>query len=397
MEYKFADRVLGLQPSAIREILKYTSQPGMISFAAGNPAPDAFPVEEVRAISADIFQNRPIDALQYAVTEGYQPLRDYLSTYMKENHNAGRDFDGILITSGANQIMELTTKVLCNQGDTVICESPSFIGSLNAFRSYGVKLRGVPVEEDGMSMEALEEALKTEPNAKFIYTIPNFQNPSGVTMSGEKRKKLYALAKEYGVLILEDNPYGDTRFAGTHVPPIKSLDADGIVIYAGSLSKVLAPGIRVGYIIAPQPILSKQIVCKQVCDVHTNIWAQLVTYDYLTKYDFPGHLREIQKIYARKAGLMMDLIEKHLAPRGITYHPVEGGLFLWCTLPDGVNMNEFCTTAVKRGVATVPGVAFLMDESEPCQSFRLNFSTPTDAQMVQGMEILGQVAAEMIK
>lgn len=397
MEYKFSNRVGSLQPSAIREILKFTSQPGMISFAAGNPAPDAFPVEEVKKISAEIFETKPIDALQYSITEGYPALREYLSKYMKEKHNVGRDFDGLVITSGANQIMELTSKVLCNEGDTVICETPSFIGSLNAFRSYGLKLCGVEVEEDGMNMDALENALKTEKNVRFIYTIPNFQNPSGVTMSAEKRRRMYELAKQYGVMILEDNPYGDLRFAGEHIPAIKSLDEDGLVIYAGSLSKVLSPGMRVGYVIAPSPVISKIVVCKQVCDVHTNIWSQMVAYEYMTKYDFEGHLEDIRKVYKRKAELMMSLIEKHLVPHGITYHKIEGGLFIWCRLPDGVDMPEFCKYAVQNGVAVVPGNTFAMDESLPNSSVRLNFSTPTDEQMIKGMEILDKVAGEFIK
>lgn len=397
MEYTFARRISKLQPSAIREILKFTSQPGIISFAAGNPAPDAFPVEEIRRLSAEIFETRPIDALQYSITEGYPALREHLFRYMQEKYAVGTEGDRLLVTSGANQVMELVSKVFCNEGDTVICESPSFIGSLNAFRSYGVHLCGVPVEADGMNLELLEQALKTEQNVRFIYTIPNFQNPSGVTMSLEKRKKLYALAKQYGVLILEDNPYGETRFAGETIPPIKSLDTEGLVIYAGSLSKVVAAGLRVGYAIAPEAIISKMVVCKQVNDVHTNIWSQLVSHAYLTQCDFDAHLADIQKIYKRKAGLMMSLLDRHLCPHGFSYNPVEGGLFLWVKLPAGLDMPAFCTAAVKAGVAVVPGNAFLMDESEPCDYIRLNFSTPTDEQMEKGMAILEQVALEMLK
>ncbi len=393
MEYTFANRVAGLKPSAIREILKFTSQPGYIPFSAGNPAPDAFPVDDIARLSAKLFETHPIDALQYSITEGYGPLRTHLMSYMKEKHNVGRDFDDILITTGANQVMELTAKVLCNEGDTVICENPSFIGSLNAFRSYGVKLRGVEMEADGMDMNALEQALQEEKRARFIYTIPNFQNPTGVTMSYEKRRQLYALAKKYGVLILEDNPYGDTRFAGEDVPCIKSLDEDGLVIYCGSFSKVMAPGMRVGYAIAPGPVFSKLVVCKQVVDVHTNIWSQIVAHGFMTECDYDGHLKKNQALYGKKARYTMDLMDKHLAPY-ISYQPIEGGLFLWCRLPDGVDMNAFCKEAVNRKVATVPGSAFLMDENEPCQCFRINYSTPTDQQIAQGMEILGRLAAE---
>lgn len=260
MEYRFSDRVSSLKPSAIREIFKYAADPSVVSLSAGNPSPDAFPSKEIAEISAKVFAEDPISVLQYSVSEGYTPLRKHLTEYMKKEHNTGSDNDDILITTGAQQIMDLCSKALVNEGDVVICEAPSFIGSLNTFRSYNAKLAGVPVEPDGMSTEKLEEALKANPNAKLIYTIPNFQNPSGVTMSLEKRKKVYELAKKYGVLIIEDNPYGDLRYSGEYVPNIKSFDTNGIVIYAGSFSKVISPGMRVAYTIAPKPIF-KSLLC----------------------------------------------------------------------------------------------------------------------------------------
>lgn len=394
MNYLFADRVASLQPSAIREILKYTSDPSVISFAAGNPAPEAFPVEQVQEISERLMRENPIGALQYAVTEGYAPLREYVAGYMKQKHNIGREFDQLIITAGAQQVMDLAAKSLCNEGDTVICESPSFIGSLNAFRSYGLKLCGVPMQDDGMDIDALEQALKTEKRARFIYTIPNFQNPSGITMSMEKRRRVIELAKQYGVLVLEDNPYGDIRFAGEHIPAIKSMDEDGIVIYAGTFSKVLSPGMRVGYAIAPASIIAKMIVCKQTSDVHTNIWAQMVAYEFMKGCDYEGHLERIRKVYEHKAGLMMACFDRELGQR-LTCSRVEGGLFLWPTLPDGIDMPAFCKQAVQNKVAVVPGNAFLMDEKEPCQSFRINFSTPTDQQIEQGMAILGKLVREL--
>jgi 2-aminoadipate transaminase len=396
MDYTFSDRVLKLKPSAIREIFKYAADPSVISLSAGNPAPEAFPAKEIAEISAEIFAKHPIDALQYSVTEGYPALRDQLTTYMKEKHHVGRDFDNILITSGAQQVMDLASKSLLNEGDVVICEAPSFIGSLNTFRSYNARLRGIPMEADGMNMEELEKALREEKRAKFIYTIPNFQNPAGVSMSWEKRKKLYALAKQYGVLILEDNPYGDLRFKGEHIEAVKSLDEDGLVIYAGTFSKVISPGMRVGYAIAPAPLIQKMVVCKQGEDVHTNIWSQIVCSEFMKNYDFDAHLERLRAIYRKKSQIAMDALDKYLAPK-VTYHPVEGGLFIWCTLPDGVDMPDFCKQAVLRKVCVVPGNAFLTDESEPCQSFRINFSTPTDEQLVKGIQILGQLANEIIK
>ena len=315
---------------------------------------------------------------------------------MKEQYHVGREFDDILITSGAQQIMDLATKSLCNEGDVVICEAPSFIGSLNTFRSYNGRLRGIPMDKDGMNMEQLEQALKEEKNVKFIYTIPNFQNPSGITMSFEKRKKMYALAKQYGVMILEDNPYGDLRISGEAIPPIKSLDEDGIVIYAGSFSKVISPGMRVGYAIAPKPVFQKMVVCKQGEDVHTNIWSQMVCFEFMDKYNFPAHLEHLRDVYRKKSKIAMDAMDKYLKPK-ISYEPIQGGLFIWCTLPDGVDMPAFCKEAVLRKVCVVPGNAFLTDESEPCQGFRINYSTPTDEQLVKGIQILGELADELIK
>lgn len=397
MEYSFSDRVQALKPSAIREIFKYAADPEVVSLSAGNPSPEAFPIEEIKEISARLLEENPIGVLQYSVTEGYPQLRETLKEYMKSHHNVGKDFDDILITTGAQQIMDLATKSLVNEGDVVITEAPSFIGSLNTFRSYNAKLVGVNIDDDGMNMEELEKALKTHKNARFIYTIPNFQNPSGITMSLEKRKKMYELAKKYNVLILEDNPYGDLRYSGEYIPCIKSFDDEGIVLYAGSMSKVISPGIRVAYVIAPKPIFQKMVVCKQGNDVHTNIWSQMVCNELMTKYDFDAHLEKLRKLYSKKAQFMMDLMDKYLVPMGITYAKITGGLFTMCTLPDYVDMQEFCKDAIKNKVCVVPGNAFLTDESEKCHTFRVNFSTPTDEQLEKGIKLLAKTAEKYIK
>lgn len=395
MEYKFSERVLTLKPSAIREIFKYAADPTYISLSAGNPAPEAFPVKPLAEISAKLMAENPILALQYSTTEGYTPLRDHLRAYMREKHNTGRDFDDILITSGAQQIMDLFTKSILNEGETVLTEAPSFIGTLNDFRSYRAKLVGIPMDTDGMNMEALERALQTEKNVKFIYTIPNFQNPSGITMSLEKRKKLYDLAKQYGVMILEDNPYGDLRYAGEALPTIKSFDEEGIVLYAGSFSKVISPGMRVGYAIGPKPVLAKMTVCKQGQDVHTNIWSQVLCHRFMTEYDYEAHLDGLRALYTKKRAFLLDLMEKNLAPH-ITWDPFDGGLFAWCHLPAGVDMQAFVQKALEKKVCVVPGTAFLTDENEPCDAFRINFSTPTDEQLQKGLELLGEAVREMI-
>ena len=397
MEYSFSDRVQALKPSAIREIFKYAADPEVVSLSAGNPSPEAFPIEEIKEISSRLLEENPIGVLQYSVTEGYPQLRETLKEYMKSHHNIGRDFDDILITTGAQQIMDLATKSLVNEGDVVITEAPSFIGSLNTFRSYNAKLVGVKIDDDGMNMEELEKALQTHKNARFIYTIPNFQNPSGITMSLEKRKKMYELAKKYNVLILEDNPYGDLRYSGEYIPCIKSFDDEGIVLYAGSMSKVISPGIRVAYVIAPKPIFQKMVVCKQGNDVHTNIWSQMVCNELMTKYDFDAHLEKLRNLYRKKAQFMMDLMDKYLVPMGITYAKITGGLFTMCTLPDYVHMQEFCKDAIKNKVCVVPGNAFLTDESEECHTFRVNFSTPTDEQLEKGIKLLAKTAEKYIK
>ena len=397
MEYSFSDRVQALKPSAIREIFKYAADPEVVSLSAGNPSPEAFPIEEIKEISSRLLEENPIGVLQYSVTEGYPQLRETLKKYMKNHHNIGRDFDDILITTGAQQIMDLATKSLVNEGDVVITEAPSFIGSLNTFRSYNAKLVGVKIDDDGMNMEELEKALQAHKNARFIYTIPNFQNPSGITMSLEKRKKMYELAKKYNVLILEDNPYGDLRYSGEYIPCIKSFDDEGIVLYAGSMSKVISPGIRVAYVIAPKPIFQKMVVCKQGNDVHTNIWSQMVCNELMTKYDFDAHLEKLRNLYRKKAQFMMDLMDKYLVPMGITYAKITGGLFTMCTLPDYVDMQEFCKDAIKNKVCVVPGNAFLTDESEECHTFRVNFSTPTDEQLEKGIKLLAKTAEKYIK
>ena len=276
IDYIFSDKVKDMRPSAIREIFKSLSDPEVISFAAGNPSALSFPVEKMKNIAEEIFLCRATDALQYSITEGYPFLRTQVSDRLKERFSIGNDYDETIITTGGQQGIDLTAKVLCNEGDTIICENPSFIGALNAFRSYNVSLVGVELEDDGMNLEQLEAALKSHKNVRFIYIIPTFQNPTGITTSYEKRIAILELAKKYNVLILEDNPYGELRFAGEDVPTIKSLDTEGRVIYCSSFSKILSAGMRVGFLCGPKEVIQKVVVVKQVNDVHTNILFQML-------------------------------------------------------------------------------------------------------------------------
>lgn len=396
MEYSFSENARELKPSAIREILKLSAAPGIVPFSAGNPSPEAFPAREVAEITSKLLAEDPIAALQYSVTEGYAPLRETLKAYMRQKHDSFKDFDDILITAGAQQVMSLAACALCGPGDTILCEEPSFVGSINALKLTGADLAGIPMEADGVNLAALEEAAKTKKNVKLFYSIPNFQNPTGITTSLEKRRAIYALAKKYGFLVLEDNPYGDLSFTGESLPNIKSMDSDGIVVYAGSFSKILSPGLRVGYCIAPQPLIAKFTAIKQTQDVHSNILAQMIAHRFMTEYDFSAHLKRLRSLYRQKAEFCEQKAEECLMPE-ISFSRPAGGLFLWCALPEAIHMPEFCTRAVREyKVAVVPGTAFLTDDKKPCQNFRINYSTPTKEQILCGMEGLKQLKDAML-
>ncbi len=396
MNYNFSDRIGELKPSAIREILKVTADPTVISFAAGNPAPDAFPVEEMQKIANDIFANSASSALQYGTSEGYTPLRQSTAERLRTKYGIGGEDDDLIIMSGGQQGMELSCKCFVNEGDTILCEDPSFIGSLNAFRSYRANLVGIPVERDGMNIEALENALKTQKNVRLIYIIPTFQNPTGRVTSLEKRKQIYALAQKYDVMILEDNPYFELRYNGEYVPAIKTLDTDGRVIYVGSYSKVLSPGIRIGFVCANKTVIQKIVVAKQVSDVHTNLFFQMVADRILRDCDIDGHIERVREIYRVKRDRMVEGIKRHFGDK-VTYEVPDGGLFLWLTLPDGLNGAELCKLSGSMGVAAVPGSAFQVDEHAVSPCVRLNFSLPTFEQIDRGTELLGKAIAQYVK
>ena len=403
MAYKFSNKIASLRPSAIREILKAPATADTISFAAGNPAPESFPVQDMARISADIYSQMPASALQYGVTDGYSPLREVISARQKKKYNIGKSLasddgfdDTTIIVSGGQQGIELAAKVFCNEGDAVICEDPTFIGALNAFRSNGLTPVGVTLEDDGMNIAELEQKIIDTPRAKLIYVIPSFQNPSGICTSLEKRCKIYALAKKYGLMILEDDPYGELRFAGDNIPTIKSMDTEGIVIYCSTFSKILSAGMRVGFVIAPDEVASKMVVSKQTSDVHTNLFFQILCHKYMTECDMDSHIEDIRALYRHKCNLMLDALDKNM-PQNITFTRPEGGLFIWCALPDEQSADRFIKEATRRNVRVVPGVTFNCDTDIPSRAFRLNFSTPSDEQIIRGIEILGEVARDTLK
>lgn len=403
MTYHFSDKIASLKPSAIREILKAPKDADTISLAAGNPAPETFPVEDLARFAADIFANDSTTALQYGATDGYEPLRRAVAERQKTVWGIGKSVaegdcfnDTTIIVSGGNQGIELAAKVFCNEGDTVICENPTFIGGLNAFRSCGYNTVGVPIEEDGMNVEALEETIKATPNAKLLYIIPTFQNPAGITTSLEKRKAIYEVCKKYGLMILEDNPYGELRFAGEEIPTIKSFDTEGLVIYCSSFSKILSAGMRVGFVVAPEEVAAKMVVAKQSEDVHTNQFFQMLCYKFMTECDLDAHIAMIREVYGRKCRLMLECLEKEL-PASVTFTRPEGGLFIWVTLPDGVDATAFLKACMAQKLMIVPGATFNCDVTEGSMSFRLNYSTPSDEQIKEGVARLGRVAREFVK
>lgn len=384
----FADRVQSLKGSAIREMFKLLAQPDIISFAGGAPAPELFPGALLGEISQKILTENAKVALQYGITEGYVPLRDYTKGRMEKMGNI-HGHDDLIITSGGQQALDLAFKTLLNEGDTVVLESPSFIGGMNSLRSYNVKLHGIEIEDDGMNMDALEDYLLSH-KIKLVYTIATFQNPSGITMSVEKRKKLLQLADKYDFYILEDNPYGELRYAGEDVPTIKSFDTEGRVIYAGSYSKTISPGLRLGWAIAREDILQKMVICKQVSDVHTCVLPQMMAAEFFKVYDFNAHIEKSKVLYRERSKAMLDAIDEYF-PKDCRHTVPEGGIFLWCTLPEGYDSDALLRQAVQEKVAFVAGSTCMPVPEEGARYMRLNYSLTSPDKTVEGIKRLGEV------
>ena len=393
MNYNFSDKVNSVKGSIIREMFKLMGDPDIISFAGGAPAPELYPKDELADIAQEVLKEQGRVALAYGVTQGYKPLLDFVR---ERERKAGNLHDGedVMITAGGNQAIDQVAKIMINEGDTVICENPSFIGVLNSFRSYGAKLKGIPCEADGMDMNLLEDALKTEKNVKIIYTIPTFQNPSGITMSLKKRQKLLELAKKYQVMIIEDNPYGNLRFDGEPVPTVKSLDDGNNVVYAGSFSKTLSPGLRVGYCIGCEELMERLDVCKQVNDVHTGVLNQMLVAEFFKRNDFDAHVKKMAELYRHRCHKMLDALEKEM-PDYVTWTKPQGGLFIWCTIHKEIDTLPLSRKAIEQKVAFVPGCTFMDDMDKPCSSFRLNYSCMDDERIEKGIKILGNVLKEI--
>ncbi len=391
---KFSDKVVHLEASAIREIFKLLAKPGIISFAGGAPDPELFPLKELAEISSEVLLNEGKIALQYGVTEGYVPLRNWVKERLN-SQGIGSDKDETIIVSGGQQGIDLASKSLINAGDGVVCEEPSFIGGLNAYRSNNATLYGCPVLEDGIDTDRLEQLLKEHKNIKILYTIATFQNPSGITMSLQKRKKVLELASKYDFLIFEDNPYGDLRFSGEEVPTMKSMDTEGRVVYFGSFSKILSPGLRLGFTCAPKELMERMIICKQVEDVHTNVFSQMVAYNFVTKYSIDEHIKKLRECYGRKCALMIECIDKYF-PKCVSHTNPQGGLFLFCTMPKGYDAKEIMQKAVDSGVAFVPGSSTMIDDKAPSNTFRLNYSTASEADIEKGIKTLGEVLSSIM-
>lgn len=389
---KLSDKVKHLEASSIREIFKLLAKPGIISFAGGAPDPNLFPKKEFAEIAKEILENEGNTALQYGITEGYAPLREWVKERLVGQGVLKAD-DDVIIVSGGQQGLDLASKSLINPGDGVVCEEPSFIGGLNCFRSYNAELFGVPVEDDGINTDELEKLLKKHRNIKLLYTISTFQNPSGITLSLEKRKKLLELAEKYDFLIYEDNPYGELRFSGEEVPTIKSLDKSGRVIYFGSFSKILAPGMRLGFTSAKAELLERMIICKQTQDVHTNVLSQMIAYKFVTNYSIDQHIAKLREAYGKKCKLMMDTMDKCF-PKSVKHTCPEGGLFLYCTMPDGFDSKELMKKALEKNVAFVPGTSCMIDDKAVYSTFRMNYSTASEEEIVKGVTLLGEVICE---
>jgi 2-aminoadipate transaminase len=395
-DHRFAQRTQRMGSSAIRELLKLTEQPDIISFGGGMPAPDVFPCEEFReACDRVLLEQGPL-ALQYGPTEGYKPLREMI---VRHTSRYGIDVtpDNILITSGSQQALDLLGKILINPGDRILVESPTYLGALQAWSAYGAEYVTVPMDDNGMVTDALEEALRSGP--KFIYVLPNFQNPTGMTLALDRRYKLIELADRYGVPIVEDDPYGQLRYEGEHLPSVVVLDSHtrdtsdrcyrGNVIYLSTFSKTLSPGIRLAWVVAPPEVIRKLVQAKQGADLHTATFNQVVAYEVARGGFLDRHIKLIRKVYGERRDVMLGAMDAYFPP-GVEWTHPHGGLFLWGTLPEDLSAADVLKEAIEQKVAFVPGAPFFPTGGGH-NTMRINFSNATPEKIQEGIARLGRV------
>lgn len=387
----YATRFDHVSGSAIREIFKVIAQPGMISFAGGNPSKSALPDQMVSELASDVLREDGKAILQYGATEGYPPFLESLKEYIRTHF--GIQAPAVLPVTGSTQAMDLLCKALINPGDRIIVENPSFLGNLQCMKLYEAELVPVRSDENGLDPDHLEELIR-KTGAKMIYTIPTFQNPTGRTLSLERRRRVAELANQYGIVVAEDDPYRDLRYHGQDLPPIKTFDENGWVVFLGSFSKVISPGLRVGYMAGDAGIIRKCTVGKQSTDVHTANLTQAVVDQFLRRNLLPDHIKKISADYAVQCSRMLD----HLSafPGEVRYTRPEGGLFIWAELPENIVAKDLLVRAIEKKVAFVPGTHFFVDGGHE-NTIRLNFSGSTLSQIDQGMDILKDLIINEMK
>jgi 2-aminoadipate transaminase len=398
-EYRYAHRAQKAKTSEIRELLKLTEQPDMISFAGGLPAPEVFPIKEFQEACNYVLNERGAQALQYGTSEGYTPLREMIARH-NGRFSVPVTADNILITSGSQQALDLLGRLFINRGDYIVVESPTYLGALQAWSAYGAQYITVPADEHGMITDHLEEALRVGP--KFIYILPNFQNPSGSTLSLERRKRLILLADQYGVPIIEDDPYGQLRFEGEHIPSVVMLDNQyrndtdgeysGNVIYLSTFSKLLAPGLRLAWVIAPPNVIQKLVMAKQAADLHSSTFNQQVAYEVAKGGFLDEHVKVIRSVYKERRDVMLEMMEE-IFPSEMSWQKPLGGMFLWGILPQGVDAAEILKIAIQRKVAFVPGGSFHPDGGKN-NTMRINFSYSSPDVIREGITRLGETLKE---
>ncbi len=386
----FAERFRVSRESPIRDLLRFSSMPDLISLAGGYPAPELFPVDAFREAFDAVLANDARAALQYGPAEGYLPLREFLVDRMALSGVKAVP-EELLITNGSQQGLDLLARLFVDPGSTVVVENPSYVGGLQAFNSYQARYAVIPTDDEGMQVERLEALLaEGRLRPRLIYVLPNFQNPSGVTLSLERRQRLLELSYRHGIPILEDDPYGELRYEGKRLPSLKSMDTEGHVIYLGTFSKILVPGLRLGWAVAPREVIQLMVKGKEASDLHTSYLAQRATCEVCRRGLLDGHIARMKSVYRRRRDTMLRALEKHL-PDGAGWSHPQGGLFLWVRLPEGVDTKAMLAEAVGEKVAYVPGSAF-NPHGQPTSTMRLNFSSSTPSQIEEGVRRLGLVA-----